>query len=355
VAKQGFTTETVRPVLRDRGGDRGWSLCIGAGTSNPVFPTWHNLVGRLIGEDIPDPADAKVVGEYLASHCSPDAALEAAADRLSLDDEGFAEALVEALYRDLRESIAGEDWKRFSRALSAKHIGGVRMRTWERFRTMANQHLGETSALPLSEVVVGTLDTPLQPQSILSFNAEPVFFALLNAELARLRWENADRPPPDIFDRVTHSITTRRPGRIPYYFCHGLLPVPRPGVDWARTDKLVFSESTYLQLANTSFAWQSAVFLEAAMSGTLVFVGVSLSDPNMRRWLTWVHANRVEEIAAFGGDGASSAIHYWITKDPGTASTKRWVESSVSHLGVRVVWVETYADVTSALSRMLGV
>ena len=31
----------------------GWALCIGAGTSKPVFPDWNELVEMLISEKIP--------------------------------------------------------------------------------------------------------------------------------------------------------------------------------------------------------------------------------------------------------------------------------------------------------------
>ena len=92
-----------------------------------------------------------------------------------------------------------------------------------------------------------------------------------------------------VLDLVTHSISHKKSDRIPFYFCHGLVPVPgqpRRRGSLQSIDKLVFSEAEYLQLANSSYSWQSTVFLDVCASKSVVFIGVSLSDSNMRRWLS---------------------------------------------------------------------
>jgi hypothetical protein len=119
-------------------------------------------------------------------------------------------------------------------------------------------------------------------------------------------------------------------------------------------DKLVFQEAAYLQLANASFSWQAASFLRAAAGNSLVFVGLSLADPNMRRWLSWVHANRLAELNEMGSVASASTVHYWIARKPVDEATERWMESLVSHLGVRLIWVRDYAEIPSTLELMIN-
>ena len=190
----------------------------------------------------------------------------------------------------------------------------------------------------MASLIASILDSDLAPSSILSFNAEPLLFALINANHAVLKWGPPPKQgPTDVLDLVTSSISYRKKTRVPYIFCHGLLNVPNSPRSQFFGDKLVFSETSYLQLANTSFSWQSSAFIDIAMSQSIVFIGVSLSDPNMRRWLSWLHANRINEITEYGTMPSDAAIHYWINLDPQSLPEKRWIESSVAHLGVRLV------------------
>lgn len=194
------------------------------------------------------------------------------------------------------------------------------------------------------------------PSAIISFNAEPLLYTLINAVAAERHKTISSKKGSlkglsKVVDRVTRLVSYREPGRIPYFFCHGLLPFPKASTRFKKdTDlgKLVFSESEYLALANTSFAWQSSAFLDVALFRQIVFLGVSLSDQNMRRWLAWIHAARTKELTRLGGSGPSTT-HYWITKHASTQAEERWVESCVAHLGVRVVWLSAWNELGPCL------
>src|SRR5260370_6484691 len=155
------------------------------------------------------------------------------------------------------------------------------------------------SSLALAEGVSDAMKQNVTPSAILSFNAEPLLYALINANVV-LNHRNYTRP----LDFVARTIDHRKPGRISYHFCHGVLPVPNSAA-WRRKasapEKLVFLESEYLRLANSAFTSQATLFAELAMSHSIAFVGLSFSDPNLRRWLTWVHANRCAELRSRTG------------------------------------------------------
>ena len=227
-----------------------------------------------------------------------------------------------------------------------------------------------TTAAKLAHVLLQCVEKDKAPTAILSFNAEPLLFSMINAEAAsrfRLRKGIPDSDDaqngPGVVDRIEGSTSWAKKGRIPYYFCHGFLqvpsigPKPLPGTPPAALSesKMVFSESDYLNLANNVFSWQSSVFIRAAMSDRIVFVGLSLTDPNMRRWLAWNHSQRLEEIHTRHPLAKDSTQHFWINVVSGSPSIDRWTEALVSHLGIRLVWIDNWTEVGAALRRIVGI
>jgi hypothetical protein len=190
------------------------------------------------------------------------------------------------------------------------------------------------------------------PNAILTFNGEAIFFALLN-----YYWLTKQKSQKVRFDRILNGITPRRTDRIPYIHCHGALPIidtePKRGKQ--ANAKLVFSEESYLNLATSPLSWQSINFIENCMNSKMVFVGVSLSDPNMRRWLGWIHKNKLEDLKNNGIKVNEASENFWINKKPATEVEKTWIEESVAHLGVRLVWIDEWNQVGEVLNKMLGI
>ena len=71
--------------LKGKAITKGWSLCIGAGTSIPAFPNWYYLVKNLILKD-KDINDEKQCNEILSTF-SLDALIQASSLILDLSDE----------------------------------------------------------------------------------------------------------------------------------------------------------------------------------------------------------------------------------------------------------------------------
>lgn len=361
MAKPGLNSISVHPFLRDAAKRTGWALCIGAGTSLPVFPTWDALVTRLISRDIGNEMAHEISSNLLAQF-SPDALIQAGHDRLALSEGKFAGLLSDELYSSLRKQLLDDEWDLMARAFSAYRAAHLSLLNWGKFLKVAESHFNVTTAWPLARILSRVIGTEIAPAAILSFNAEPILFTLTTAMLVERDARGSNEPSKgemrQYLDLVNRSIAVRMVGRVPYIFCHGLLPVPQSPVarsHMASTDKLVFSEAAYLELANLSFSWQSSAFLDVCASRRTVFVGVSLSDPNMRRWLGWLHANRRAELAEASEYEGSATYHIWIRKEPRREEERRWIEASVAHLGIRLVWIQDWPDVGLSLSKMLGV
>lgn len=350
--KPGLTEDKVDGVLASAAPGAGWALCVGAGTSLPAFPDWNRLVRRLIETCSPD--DHERLAKDLSGLFSADALIQAAAARSARDAAGFAHLLTEELYRDFLAAFEGSERRLVLRALGAVRPGDLSPTMWSRFLELLRAKWGDRmSCLSIAAVVSDTLGTPRSPAAILSFNAEPLLFAALNAHQAQAADEDAG--VPQRIDRVVRGISNRSMGRVPYVFCHGLLPVPGAETTQhaASPDKLVFSEAAYLQLAGSVYSWQSTSFLETCAARRVVFVGLSLSDANMRRWLSWIHDSRMNELGQVGQAGAVSTQHLWLNLDPGDSELRTWIEASVAHLGVRLVWLKSWGAIGPVLARML--
>lgn len=283
-----------------------------------------------------------------------------------MDDEVYRQHLTNALYADIATK-AGPDWHIVSKCLMARVPGGALASEWARFAYFTS-NAGPTAA-ELAEVVLDCMEKEKAPNAVLSFNAEPLLFSMLNAvAAARFRHRKAisatdeTQTGPGVVDRIEGSTSWAKKGRVPYYFCHGFLPLPSPakkhvqkkGPAGTYESKMVFSESDYLSLANHVMSWQSSVFIRAAMSDRIVFVGLSMTDPNMRRWLAWNHSQRLREIQARDPTIKESTQHIWINVASSSAAINRWVEALVSHLGIRMVWINNWSEVGTALRKMLG-
>jgi hypothetical protein len=295
--------------------------------------------------------------KFLLGRFSPDALIAAAENR---DDTAFAERMAAALYKDVMSAAGPIMWPRIAAVLAGHDIGGISKAEWSAFLEFfrSHQEFGDTSAQQIARVVADAIEKKIEPTSIISFNAEPLLFALIHAEIAkRHEWGPAGTSAPkSSLDRVTRALSSRKQGRIPYVFCHGLLRVPgatSTHVNAESTDKLVFSEDQYLRLGNAIATWQAVTFVETCMTKTIVFIGVSLSDANMRAWLSRAFQNRRAELESIDQQGVYSSQHYWIERRPKTEFEASYIEAAVAHLGVRLVWIEDWSHLGATLDAML--
>ncbi len=183
--------------------------------------------------------------------------------------------------------------------------------------------------------------------AIISFNVETLFHTV--SELFQRR-EHYQLPipihshPKYCFTRVStpHPIPRDADSSEPkvcIHHCNGTL-APRLATQIIRpdflTDELVFLEQDYLRVATQSATWPETLFMYHAKLSQMVFVGLSMSDQNIRRWL-----GLTEEFAARKRPaGSQRRIHYWITKRPDLI-LEPVLSEGLAHLGVRPAWLDS--------------
>jgi hypothetical protein len=337
----------------------GWVLCIGAGISKGIFPDWRELATSLL-QQAGSRCDEKEIENFLGEF-GPAAMMQAAINAL---EYGAGEELsttqnrlVEALFKPLRDA-SGKNWQVVADALTSARPASLELKEWQTFLRVIRKFKG-TSAPSIAKALANVATTRLRPAGIVSFNAEPLLYGLINA-YAAVRSVPLPDPEATLLDRMAHDLASRHVDRIPYYYAHGLLKVPGGRErfnDSLSPGKIVFTESQYLNLSRSVYSWQAATFLSVCMHHRCVFAGLSFTDPNLRRWLAWEYEGRRSERER--KELKQRATHYWIKKRLShrkrgvLTAAEILVEDSVRHLGLRVVWVDEWDEVGDVLRIML--
>lgn len=350
MAKPGLHIDTIYPVLKGANVISGWSLCIGAGTSSPIIPDWFMLVDSLISKHCRT-KDKINIDDYKKMGFSADAMIQAVKNNLKSSDNDFIKMLSDVIYDNIKSKLTAKQWKSFCVVHNTQNVSGIRDSVWNDFKNIRETVLNNTSAYQLAKVIITSIKNNNAPKTILTFNGEAILLAMIKSIFIERGYGKKV-----IFDRVINSIINTKQSHIPYIHCHGVVPIngttsPR---GYIANDKLVFSEDSYLQIANTSFSWQSANFINSCLNSKIVFIGVSLTDSNMRKWLSWIHSNKIKELEVNGIPYSDVSEHFWIKKSPPTKQERLWIEESVSHLGIRLIWIDDWIQVETVLNKMLG-
>lgn len=306
----GPTTEPVAEVTDDRAGQvdklrealrRGrLTLVCGAGVSVQAgIPAWGDLLIRLLG----------AMMERISKDHSLDVGKKAAAE---FQRRHGASSLILGKY--LKNNL-GKDFQ-------------VEMRE------------ALYSSKPTSSSIIDAIVRLSRPQrdgrpldSIVTFN----FDCLVEENLTA----NSIHNRPIFSEAVKHGSH-----ELPIYHVHGYLP--RTGR--IPTDvELVFSEDAYHGQFIDPFSWSNLIQLAKLTQNTCLFVGISLTDPNMRRLLDVAWRKNPDKVMS----------HYIVKKLPRFSDgdvlddvSKLLEEQDANALGLNVIWIDDFGEVPTILGEI---
>jgi hypothetical protein len=172
--------------------------------------------------------------------------------------------------------------------------------------------------------------------SIITFN----FDGLIEENLSRQTLPNR----PIFSEAINHDSN-----EIPVYHVHGYLPRTGPIPEGA---DLVFSEDAYHTQFIDPFSWSNLIQLNKLTQNTCLLVGISLTDPNMRRLLDVAWRKNPEKTLA----------HYIVKRLPRFSDgdlldelSKLLEEQDANALGLNVVWIDDYSELPSLLNQIAGI
>lgn len=143
------------------------------------------------------------------------------------------------------------------------------------------------------------------------------------------------------------------------YHVHGFLPQEKENYDNLTKSLLVFSEEGYHKLMLEPYNWANISQLNYMINNTCLFIGLSMTDPNMRRLLEIAAQKRIDN----DGDCQHYAImlRFGLKESEGVDSIKSFErvnetlqESFFKELGVNVIWIDKFSEIPNVLKQIKG-
>jgi hypothetical protein len=341
-----------------------WTLCLGAGISRGITPTWFDLTRTIVNETFGSSYDQtafeKIVG---ASGWSLDAWIQAAANEYVASGkkiDEFHEIIESNLYGDLRKKAAGLPIEKHLLQVLNNPIREQRNRVIAVAEFFENTY-GNTSLLKIVRFLIAAAQRNRKPHAIITFNADTLLETLIYIFLRRDHY----RGPGPHGHPLYHYKSVSRPTALahhqyiektPIFHCHGTI-MPKRTITAKPNDsrdRLIFLEQEYLRVANTTAAWPETLFLFHAQTTQMLFAGLSMSDANIRRWMRSSEVElTLDHELIFKGTRVNPE-HLWITREPVEAHAKRLELVSMLHLGIRPAWINDWSQLELGLSNMLA-
>lgn len=325
-------------------------LFLGAGVSLEYgIPSWRDLVVDLLFErtarsrrmgDLP-PEYRRALGRWLAEYFDYDLTV-------------LARVIRQDLVREHRRKRATPE------DAEVEFLERVRKRLYATLRDTPGHQTTLDAVAQLVEL--GRRDNNVP--AVVTFN----FDDLLERELQRR-------------GIITRTVTNagRRPGTgIPIIHPHGCLPVEGP----LGGDPIVFTEQDYHRLTDTAYHWAPTTIVSLLRQYTVLFVGLSMSDPHLRRLLDacrvpggipqhWnvqrrhaVSKNQIELVRATVERYAEQWAYRIGTEseevpldlDEALRATLRQADTYdrevLESMGTKTIWLESFEDLPLLLQRI---
>lgn len=138
------------------------------------------------------------------------------------------------------------------------------------------------------------------------------------------------------------------------YHVHGFLPKKSSEYVSLENSTLVFSEEEYHQIILEPYNWTNLTQLDFLTNDTCVFIGLSLTDPNLRRLLDISFDKRIDRY--------NSTYHYAFLKKPRLEKIElsregeefkkinmELLENFYKELGILIIWIEEYSELPKLL------
>jgi hypothetical protein len=304
------------------------SLVLGAGVSlSRGIPSWGNLATVVCrGLGVALPADV-LTRHPLALPIAFELAEHRAQRKRASASASFATVVREALYAGLKPGVRGDSIHVLSQFVRAQQAAARRCL-----------------------------------RRVITFNADDLLERGTNGRQHPLRapvvWpvaRESSRP------RMARGAGGRSP--IPIYHVHGFLP--RSGTPLARheaADTMVFTEAQYWSSFAEPASFPNRVILGALHDSVCIFLGLSMTDLNLARWLG-VRANAVQRdrerrSASTGRASRRQAVqtvlnhHFWVRRIPAAESAEAYVTPLLRRRGVRTIELADWSELGPLLSSL---
>ena len=311
-----------------------FSLFLGAGVSSSAgMPDWSTLLNSLFVTYLTQEFDGDIaIG---------DQDIDELVERLNRIDE--PSALMAARY--LRKGLSKRDSeaREFVEAVT-KNLYKLRNTKFpidsELIKSIASMCLPRRTGAKVKSVITYNFDDLLERQ------------LTANAILHRCIYTEDENYDPD---------------ELPVYHVHGFLPKNRSSYDGLDGSTLVFSEEGYHQIYSEAYHWSNLVQLNSFRENNCLMVGLSMTDPNLRRLLD-ISSKNIERSKHFSFMKRLSSDDFCYEKVNGknrkaidnVETAEKFLdrhhtlnEELMKELGVTIIWYESYDEIPQIIEQVL--
>ena len=358
----------------------GLTLFLGAGVSlGSGLPSWRKLIDSILQSEGFRIRRSKRLGCVSSSRVLAEYAglpLTAQFDLIEpQNDIEFARKLSEGLY-------GSPDFQKLRNLLGKIPISNDEKKapkTWQLWTDIKKEIADHNQTLEaVGDLLLGPQAEPPAPNpqihAVLTVNVDNLLQSYVMA-CANGEWILTTVDRPSVGDH---------PGRIPVYHLHGFLDArvdsssqeADEDSDESVAPELVFRESEYFNVIASPTGFANYTAHSFLQRHNVLFIGTSLDDINLRRWLYDSYSERVrartrylrqiypdhyedaEQEARY-----ASVRHFWFrTKNDlpviernGSIITEPTLNRLMRNFGIEIVWCETHADVARCLRKLRAV
>lgn len=157
-----------------------------------------------------------------------------------------------------------------------------------------------------------------------------------------------------LYSELDYSISDK----LGIYHVHGFLPRNPDKYEQLSEGLLVFSEDRYHSLYNDPYSWTNITQLNFLRENTTLMIGLSLTDPNLRRLLSISNRkNKLRKHYAimrkkdFKISIEDTNINKDILKSFNNINNELH-ETAFEQLGINIIWVEDYDEISGIIDRI---
>lgn len=353
----------TNPRYRGQLGSGQWTLCVGAGISRGIIPTWNELTRRVVNYSFSTNYLLTEFNEIvLQTGWGLDGWIQAAANKHKHSGgtpEEFNNLLENILYGDLKDKAKSEGLEK-EIVIALNDPRNISKDNVFLSCDFFERNYSDTSLLSIAKSLINTEKDPGKlPNSIITFNADTLLHTVI--ELFQRKFHYLS-PLPHSHPKYWYKTVMRSIGgvpkrKIPIFHCHGAIK-PKTAVKgphrYDSRDKLIFLEQEYLQLATSASAWPETVFMFNAQANRMVFVGLSMADPNIRRWMAAANQLYRGDLEIVAKTLNVVPKHIWLTTTSIDKSLDEIKQVALDHLGIRPAWIDKWQDLETALNNLIG-
>ncbi len=338
-----------------------WTLVLGAGICKGIMPDWQGLTLNVVNDVFGFSWDwGKFKEKSDEAGFSLDSWLQAALNKYIQDGKSidcFNNLLENHLYKPLTSKAKPYGIEEAIKVMLHNPHWLKKNELLKIVEFFEAEYTGCT-LLQLVNVLLDPSKSISRPESIITFNADPLLHSLIIIYGVKSNYEKTGEYtfPVEDYVRVTRPFESDDK-KIPILHLHGAIFPRLPPNKKLKTDSrdnLIFSEASYTKTAGIMNSWAQNVFSYKSTHNRMVFLGLSMSDPNIRRWLSWSAENINSQLEVFTGQQNFSIKHLWIKPKPKEQEMAEFFSTALVHLSTKPGWVDNWQYVEQGLLNLMG-